>query len=204
MPKSGWKEPFQTAWPRQLLIGTIGLIIIAAVLGIAHLMRVRHLNLTTVRRLSRRMQLALDASKIGVWEMDVATGNAIWDARMYALYDKSPDCGQGALQIWSERLHPDDQQKEKTSLEITLAEEKDFQSTFRIVLEDGTIRYLQAFGAFYKDRRGRTHVIGVNRDTTEDVQLQEDLKRANIEAQRKTRHWRMRRRSCATTPFMMR
>ncbi|MET3598672.1 bifunctional diguanylate cyclase/phosphodiesterase [Martelella mangrovi] len=185
IPKAGCQEPFVDSMRRQVMIGTIGLIIIAAVTGIAHLMRVRHRNLMTVRRLSQRMDLALDASKIGVWEMDVETGEAIWDERMYALYGKPPDCGQSPMQIWFERLHPDDVQKERARLEVTIAEEKNFQSRFRIVLDDGSLRHLQVFGDIHTNPDGHTYLVGVNRDITEDVELHENLKQASAEMRRK-------------------
>ncbi len=185
VPRSGWKEPFSAALPRQILIGTIGLVIIAAVIGIARLMRLRQRNLAKLDRLSRRMQLALDASKIGVWEMDVESGEAVWDGRMYALYGKSPDCGKSPMQIWFESLHPDDRQKEKTRLEITIAEEADFRNTFRIVLDDGKIHHMQAFGTFLTDPDGKARMIGLNWDITQDVELHEKLKTANVEARQK-------------------
>ncbi|MBB4123453.1 bifunctional diguanylate cyclase/phosphodiesterase [Martelella radicis] len=184
-PRTGWTQPARMAVPRQVLIGTIGFVIIAAVAGIAHLLRLRLHTLTKLGRLSRRMQLALDTSKIGVWEMDVASGEAIWDQRMYTLYGRTPDCAEAPMQIWFDRLHPDDRQKERARMEITVAEGKEFRNTFRIVMDDGDIRHMQAFGAFFRDPGGNEQVVGVNWDITEDVRLHEDLKRANVEARQK-------------------
>ncbi|WP_024709075.1 EAL domain-containing protein [Martelella sp. AD-3] len=185
VPKTGWDEPVSAALPRQIMIGAIGLVITAAVIGIAWLMRLRQRNLAKLGRLSRRMQLALDASKIGVWEMELESGEAIWDKRMYALYGKSPDCGEKPMQIWSGRLHPDDITKEKARMEITIAEGEDFRDTFRIVLDDGETHHMQVFGTFYRDPAGADRMIGVNWDITEDVRLHEELKRANVEARQK-------------------
>ncbi|WP_180903476.1 bifunctional diguanylate cyclase/phosphodiesterase [Martelella soudanensis] len=194
MPRGGWKEPLGERLSRHLLIDSIGILIIAFVFGIAKLMRERNRNITALRareaelqHLSQRMQFALEASRIGVWDMDAETGEAIWDERMYALYGERADCDRNGVEIWSRRLHPEDRQLEFERLEHFLAAEQNFRSDFRIVLDDGTVRHLQVFGGFYRDVGGRTHVVGVNWDITDDIRLHEDIKRANAEALEKNR-----------------
>ncbi|MCD1633818.1 EAL domain-containing protein [Martelella mediterranea] len=194
IPRQGWKEPLRQRISRHLLVDSIGILIIAFMLGIAKLMRERNRNITMLRareaelqHLSQRMQFALEASRIGVWDMDAETGEAIWDERMYALYGERPDCDKNGVEIWSRRLHPEDRQLELERLEHFLAEQQNFRSDFRIVLDDGSVRHLQVFGGFYNDIDGRTHVVGVNWDITEDIRLHEDIKRANAETLEKNR-----------------
>ncbi|WP_052699989.1 bifunctional diguanylate cyclase/phosphodiesterase [Martelella endophytica] len=191
-PEVGWRQTFAAALPRRLLIDAVGIIIITAVLGIAHLMRIRSRNLAALRKsaadtqsLSRRMQLALNASAIGVWEMDLESGKTIWDQRMYELYGVPPDTDESGLDIWRKHLAPEDLEEETSSLESILAAGKPFRDTYRIVHPDGAIRYLQVFGDFYTDPGGHRRLIGVNWDITDDIQLQNDLKHANQEARRK-------------------
>ena len=194
IPREGWREPLGQQLTRHLLIDSIGFLIIAFLLGIAKLMRERNRNIAALRgreaelqHLSQRMQFALEASRIGVWDMDVETGEAIWDERMYALYGERPDSGMNGVEIWSRHLHPEDRQLEFERLEQFLATEQNFRSDFRIVLNDGSVRHLQVFGGFYRDLDGRSHVVGVNWDITEDIRLHEDIKRANAETQEKNR-----------------
>ncbi|MGV0877132.1 EAL domain-containing protein [Martelella sp. FLE1502] len=194
IPREGWREPLGQRLTRHLLIDSIGILIIAFMVGIAKLMRERNRNIAALRGreaelqyLSQRMQFALEASRIGVWDMDVETGEAIWDERMYALYGERPDSGMNGVEIWSRHLHPEDRQLEFERLEQFLATEQNFRSDFRIVLNDGSVRHLQVFGGFYRDLDGRSHVVGVNWDITEDIRLHEDIKRANAETQEKNR-----------------
>ena len=42
-------------------------------------------------RLSRRLELALEASAIGVWEHDLATDEMVWDDRVNEIYGKPAD-----------------------------------------------------------------------------------------------------------------
>lgn len=46
----------------------------------------RRLSNEAFGRLSERLSLALGASRIGVWEEDVASGNVVWDERMFEIY----------------------------------------------------------------------------------------------------------------------
>ena len=116
-PKAGWSPPISTTIARRLLIDSVGVLIIIFVLGIATLLRERNRNISTLKareaelqRLSQRMSFALEASRIGVWDMDVESGEAIWDERMYTLYGEPKDCAKNGLQVWSDRLHPEDRQ----------------------------------------------------------------------------------------------
>ena len=194
VPRAGWNEPLEQRLSRRALIDSIGILIIASMVGIAKLMRERNRNIAALRLretelqgLSQRMQFALQASRIGVWEMDVETGKAIWDERMYALYGESPRSEKNGVEIWSERLHPEDRQLEFERLEQFLATEQNFRSDFRIVLDGGEVRHLQVFGGFYRDLDNHPHVVGVNWDITEDIRLQDELVHANAEAQQKNR-----------------
>lgn len=194
VPPGGWEPPLKTTLPRRLLIDSVGIVIIIFVIGIAKLMRERNSNIaalklreTELQSLSQRMSLALKASRIGVWDMDVGDGTVIWDERMYALYGEQPNCGKSGVEIWTDHLYPDDREAETARLERFLTTEEDFRSNFRIVLDDGSVRHLQVFGGFYRDLEDRPHAVGINWDITEDIRLQEDIQRANAEALKKNR-----------------
>ena len=189
VPYRGWNEPLALALPRLFVIGGLGLLITAAVLGIAHLMRLRlayvqklRAKETDVRQLSRRMEMALSASGIGVWELDLQTGEALWDDRMYALYGAEPDAERAGFAIWRDCLHPDEREKQLARLEINIAEGQPFKNTFRIIRSDGMVRHIQVIGDFVHDKDGQSHIIGINSDVTDEVLLHEELKRANREA----------------------
>ena len=61
-----------------------------------------------LERLSRRLGLALDASKVGVWDFNIDTDVLVWDDRMDELYGYPPAGRRHTYADWRDRLHPDD------------------------------------------------------------------------------------------------
>ena len=59
-----------------------------------------------LNRLSRRLGLALDTSKIGVWEMNITSNALVWDDRMNELYGYPADNTTRDYSSWASRLHP--------------------------------------------------------------------------------------------------
>jgi diguanylate cyclase (GGDEF)-like protein/PAS domain S-box-containing protein len=126
-------------------------------------------------QMSRRLELALDVSRVGVFEVDLKSNTVNWDDRMIEMYDlrEAPDIGS-----WERALHPDDRHVAENAVANGLANNVDFANAFRIIRGDGEIRHLRGRAAPYTDMAGVPRLIGANWDVTEDVQIQEELKRA--------------------------
>ncbi|WP_312414004.1 PAS domain-containing protein, partial [Shinella sp.] len=126
-------------------------------------------------QMSRRLELALDVSRVGVFEVNLRSNEVNWDDRMIEMYDlrEKPDIGS-----WERSLHPDDRHLAEKKVADGLANNADFANAFRIIRGDGEIRHLRGRAAPYTDMAGVPRLIGANWDVTEDVQLQEELKHA--------------------------
>ena len=61
-----------------------------------------------LERLSRRLELALDASKVGVWDFNIDTQELVWDDRMNELYNYPCDGGVREYRHWRDRLDKTD------------------------------------------------------------------------------------------------
>lgn len=126
-------------------------------------------------QLSRRLELALDISRIGVFEVNLRTNEVRWDDRMIEMYglDHAPDAYS-----WERALHPQDKQKAAAKVTEGISHNRDFANEFRIIRGDGEVRHLRGRAAPYVDMTGVPRLIGANWDVTEDVELQEELMRA--------------------------
>lgn len=126
-------------------------------------------------QMSRRLELALDISRIGVFEVNLKTSDVRWDDRMVEMYGlaEKPDAT-----TWERALHPEDRRKAKAKVEDGLFRSQDFANAFRIIRGDGEIRHIRGRAAPYVDMAGIPRLIGANWDVTEDVRLQEELQRA--------------------------
>ena len=123
----------------------------------------------TVRESRERFALAADATGVGVWEYDVASGREAWDATMYRLTGREPaGDGQDAFPLWRESLHPDDRSRAREAASAALRGEGNLDAEFRIVLPDGEVRHLKIDARCVLDARGRAEkLIGVAFDITE-------------------------------------
>jgi diguanylate cyclase (GGDEF)-like protein/PAS domain S-box-containing protein len=126
-------------------------------------------------QLSRRLELALGVSRIGVFDADLRTGEVRWDERMMEIYGLTEPPVAGT---WEGTLHPDDVEKAKARVEDSILRNRDFANEFRIVRRDGEIRHIRGRAAPYVDTTGVPRLIGANWDVTDDVRLRDELQRA--------------------------
>ncbi|PLK72529.1 bifunctional diguanylate cyclase/phosphodiesterase [Rhizobium sp. TH135] len=187
IPKEGWHGVSSQNVPIRSMIFAMAALMAGIVIWVAKLMRERQRNYAALRQreeqlsaMSNRLGLALEASNIGIWELDFATGNIRWDERMYQLYGLPPDV-DACYEVWKSRVHPDDIGPSDEALDDAIASDKTYETQFRIFRDNGEIRHIRAVGTIFRDPDGKISVLGVNWDVSADVTLQEQLGRAQKE-----------------------
>ncbi|NMG33828.1 response regulator [Azoarcus sp. TTM-91] len=116
-----------------------------------------------------RMRIAVESAALGIWEWDLASGRTTWDERMLELYETSEDEAAGQhLALWRTRVHPDDVARAEAELMRHIhGETEGYVSSFRVVLPDGSVRFIDAAGLLERDASGQpVHCVGFNRDVT--------------------------------------
>lgn len=141
----------------------------------------------TLSRLSRRLDLALDISRIGVFEADIEENMVEWDDRLMAIYGLQGISRRNAGEIWAKSLHPDDRERVLGLVNRSVASGSNFQQEYRIIRGDGTERIIRASSAYFIDGNGRRKVVGANWDVTEEVALRNELQRAKDLAEARNR-----------------
>ncbi|MDB9460602.1 PAS domain-containing protein, partial [Dolichospermum circinale CS-545/17] len=130
-----------------------------------------------LQNLSSRLELAIKAAKIAIWEWDLDNNHTIWDKKMYELYGVKPSEYKDGMEILQTVLHPEDAVRVNEILQHKLKDGEEFEMDFRIVLPDGKIRVLQSYGIIKRDSQGKAErVIGVNKDITEWKQTEQKIK----------------------------
>lgn len=182
IPRGGWPDMPENAWEVRLIILAGGLLVILPILIAGQLYDQRRTHIKEMRqrqdemeRLSRRLKLALDTSKIGIWELNLDTSVLTWDSRMRELYDIPVDRDTSHYATWSERLHPDDLDRAEREYWDAIETGEMYHSEFRIILSDGSVRWIRAIGAVHNDIRGQRYIVGVNWDVSSDIQLKTRL-----------------------------
>ncbi|HHY51004.1 MAG TPA: diguanylate cyclase, partial [Alphaproteobacteria bacterium] len=186
VPKEGWNTTPPGAWLLRGVIVVLGALVVFPIIFGGRLIEERQRNIrelgareAELQKLSRRLSLALETSRIGVWEYDVETKEVVWDDRMNEIYGLAPDGGRRSYADWRDRLHPDDLDRAIEDFRIAAEVTGQYHSEYRIVTPGGETRSVRAIGRLYKDPGHSAKMVGVNWDVTTDVALSENLKRAH-------------------------
>jgi len=129
-----------------------------------------------LRDMSDRLGLAITSGGIGIWEWDIILDEVTWDDRMYELYGVRREDFDTAYEAWLHAVHPDDQVEAQRISEQARRGERDYNTEFRVIHADGSIRYLKAHALVQRDAYGTPlHMIGINYDITESKQAKAAL-----------------------------
>ena len=129
-----------------------------------------------LQELSDRLLLAVRAGGVGIWDYNIADNTLIWDEQMYRLYGITSETFSGVYESWRAGIHPDDEKRCDAEIKSALNGEKDFNTEFRVVWTDGTVRNIRALGIVRRNTLGQPlHMIGTNWDITENKNALQQL-----------------------------
>lgn len=143
-----------------------------------------------VQDLDDRLGLALAASRIGLWEWQIATGTLVWSDQVSIQHGLPPGVVPGGFDAYLATIHPDDREGFLTRVGGALEAHEPYSCEFRIVWPDGTVHWTHGAGrAFYDDAGQPVRMIGTGQDITErrELELERD---ALIVAERRANEWR--------------
>ncbi|UYN99088.1 MAG: EAL domain-containing protein [Devosia sp.] len=188
-PKAGWGANPVYLWATRALIALGGGLILLPIVVTAGMIAQRQDHIrelgsreAELRRLTRRLNLAIDVSKVGVWELDLVTDHLVWDDRMNELYGLPADGGARDYTHWRTALHPDDLAQAEIDFTHGI-KTGHYQSEFRARHPDGSVRHVRAMGAVFADDGQHPRILGVNWDVSNDVLLRDDLRLAKLQAE---------------------
>ncbi len=128
-----------------------------------------------LRRISDRLLLATRTANVGIWDLDVDNNRLSWDDTMYRLYGIMPEIG--AYEAWQASVHPKDLPRADEEVQMALHGEKEFDTDFRVMWPDRTVRHIKATGLVQRDASGRAvRMLGTNWDITELKNAEEALR----------------------------
>ncbi|WP_392481869.1 AAA family ATPase [Nostoc sp. C110] len=120
-----------------------------------------------------QLNLALKSGKIGVWCWDIANDLFDWDEQIYQLFGLTPETFLPTSKAILTRLHSEDSPLLAQSLSRAINEGVEHDLEYRIIWDDGSIRYLACRGkAFFNEAGKATHMSGVVLDITDRKQAE--------------------------------
>ena len=122
-------------------------------------------------------RLAVEAGRIGTWELDLQTEECLISPTMAELMGFSSDQTTVPGAQWQESIVPEDRTLMSSALAPSIASDAPFDLEFKIALKDGTQRWLYSRGAVSRDASGKAvRMYGASIDVTERKQADEKLR----------------------------
>src|ERR1700693_1984487 len=123
--------------------------------------------------LRRRQAYLAEAQKLshtGSFGWDVSSGKISWSQETFRIFEYDPPT-EPMLELVFHRTHPEDRALVRQVLDRVSQERKDFDFEHRLLMPDGSVKYLRVVGRPSKDESGSFEFVGAVMDIT-------DLKRA--------------------------
>ena len=98
-----------------------------------------------LRKSEERLALALEASKLGLWEWDVATGQLMWSSQLKKIFGFKQS-ENITYERYLETLHPDDKALMQKTIKTAMKTGKNYQVEHRVVWPDGSIHWVLGQG----------------------------------------------------------
>ena len=121
-----------------------------------------------------RLELAQEAGKIGVFDIDLVADQVLWSEKLVAMLGLPPNEQVRSQRDWMACLHPDDRERATAHFAQTLAGgATDLRDSWRIVRPDGEVRWFLSAARIFRNEAGRpVRVVGVNVDIHDQKMLE--------------------------------
>jgi PAS domain S-box-containing protein len=128
---------------------------------------------------AERLSLAVEAARLGTWQWDIKTNRVLWSMELERIHGLAPGTFDGTFEAYQADIHPEDREHVLRTIDETVRARKPHVLEYRIVLPDGSIRWLEARGRMFFDALGDPdRLVGVCMDITDRKRAEEALRRS--------------------------
>lgn len=168
----------QDKYFRNSLIGIIENNMIMRAWGTQQDVTEQRLATKALEQSQERLDLALQASSMGLWEWDVNTGELYWSPSLKKLFGlKTRD--DVTFEKYISLLHPADRQLLKDTIRSSMKTGEMYQVEHRVVWPNGEIHWLLGQGRAHLDKGKATRMVGTSMNIDARKQDETVLHRQN-------------------------
>jgi PAS domain S-box-containing protein len=143
-----------------------------------------------LRRSEAYLAEAQKLSHTGSFGWDVSSGKIYWSQETFRIFEYDPPT-EPTLELVLHRTHPEDRALVRQLIDRVSHERKDFDFEHRLLMPDGSVKYLRVVGRPSKDESGSFELVGAVTDITERKRAEEELHQKEgslLEAQTELAH----------------
>ena len=125
-----------------------------------------------LERSEKRLNLAADSANLGMWEWDLDK-DEIWVTPTRRAQLGFPVSGSITFEDLMSCWHVDDRDKVRQAVKKAIENGTNYQAEFRVVLADGSVRWVSARGRVHVDEDGKpVRLMGISLDITARKQVE--------------------------------
>jgi PAS domain S-box-containing protein len=105
-------------------------------------------------------------SHTGSFGWDVSSGEIYWSRETFRIFEYPP-ADRVPLELVLQRTYPEDRLMVQQQLDRVSRERKDFDIEHRLLMADGSVKYVRVVGHPWRDESGKFELVGAVTDVTE-------------------------------------
>jgi signal transduction histidine kinase len=133
-----------------------------------------------IRRSKQFLKQAQRLSSTGGFAWRVPTDEIAWSEQLYRIFEFDPGAPV-TLELIGSRVHPEDMAMLGDMLERARNEAADFEYEHRLLMPDGSVKYVHLVGHATRDENDQLEYIGAAQDVTKSRLAQDALSKARSE-----------------------
>ncbi|WP_052049900.1 PAS domain S-box protein [Leptolyngbya sp. KIOST-1] len=131
----------------------------------------------TLAHREEQLRLTFEFTHIGTWDWDVGQNRVAWNDNHFKLLGLEASTTEDTYQRWRCAVHPDDLERVEQALQTALHQHTDYEAEYRVILGDGTVRWLLGKGrGLYDSDQNPVRMLGVIIDISDRKESQEKLR----------------------------
>jgi PAS domain S-box-containing protein len=147
-----------------------------------------------LRRSQAYLAEAQRLSHTGSFGWKPSTGEIVWSEETFRIFRYDPTT-KPTVELILQRVHPEDAALVQQTIERAEQDGKDFEHEYRLLMPDGSVKYVHVVARALSDESGGVEFVGAVMDVTESKSVEKQLRRSEeslLEAQRlsHTGSWR--------------
>ncbi|HMD96776.1 MAG TPA: PAS domain-containing protein [Terriglobia bacterium] len=129
-----------------------------------------------LRRSRAYLTQAQSLSHTGSFGWTLSTGELQWSEETFRIFQHDPTT-KPTLELVLERVHPEDRALAQQTIERASREEKDFEHEYRLLMPDGSVKYLHIVAHALSDAFGGIEFAGAVMDITAAREAEDRIRR---------------------------
>ncbi|HVF30044.1 MAG TPA: PAS domain S-box protein, partial [Pyrinomonadaceae bacterium] len=135
------------------------------------------------------LTLAMQSSRMGVWELDLATNTVSWSDELEEIFGLRKGEFGGTEEHFFDLLHEDDREEAWREVRAAIEEHRSYSIEFRFHHADGSVRWMEGRGeAVYSQKGEPVRLYGVGIDITERKEAERALRESERRFSRFMQH----------------